>query len=391
MEYKTLAPLNCKLSTIKQQTPLRAFDHQVLKFVGALSKQLLSDKSSKPYPELIALGFWLRPANIDKLLMQKPKGAVKALGLAVHFTPTNVDTMFIYSWICALLMGNNNIVRVASQSSDIQRILFSHINQLFSQPKFNAIGTRNVFVQYDKASSGSAELSAMADVRVIWGGDDSVKAIRTLATPARCRDICFADRYSASLINGNALDTASAQQTLAKLIWKDTEAYSQQACSSPRVIFWLGNSDSILPFFESLNQFAKSRSSAAINQLNNHLVTTQLIQTQQANIAPYVQDHICALPLDDLQQQFLDWHLGSGYFFVIKIKDIEELEVHTSDKLQTLAYWQVASESLLKLSESPSIHGLDRIVPVGQALDFNMTWDGFDLLTMLSRQIVFSE
>jgi hypothetical protein len=44
---------------------------------------------------------------------------------------------------------------------------------------------------------------------------------------------------------------------------------------------------------------------------------------------------------------------------------------------------------LLKLIENPSIQGIDRVVRVGQALDFSPTWDGYDLLSELSRLVVF--
>jgi hypothetical protein len=43
---------------------------------------------------------------------------------------------------------------------------------------------------------------------------------------------------------------------------------------------------------------------------------------------------------------------------------------------------------LLKLIENPSIQGIDRVVPVGQALDFSPTWDGYDLLAQLSRSVI---
>jgi hypothetical protein len=57
------------------------------------------------------------------------------------------------------------------------------------------------------------------------------------------------------------------------------------------------------------------------------------------------------------------------------------------DKLQTLSYWKIEKHSLLKLAQNPSIKGMDRIVPVGQALEFTPDWDGYRLLTDLSRHI----
>lgn len=389
-ELTVLAPQAASAETIYKQAPLRPFNDESLAFLEAFSRKLLSEPAAKKHPELVALGFWLRRSNINKMVLPENHKITKALGLVIHFTPSNVDTMFIYSWVCALLMGNNNIVRVASQSSELQTTLFNLLNQLLGEAHFQSIALRNLFVQYPKDSNFSAVLSSMADARVIWGGDQSVLAIRQLPTPPRCRDLCFADRYSAALINGDELSNEQEQQSLAELVWKDTQPYGQQACSSPRIIFWLGATDLTYSFFERLNKLAKQHDSMPLNQLNNHLVTTQLQQSQSTNTRTIVMDHICAVMTDKIDPQSLGWHLGAGYFYVVTISDVEDLASHIDHKLQTLSYWKVAKGSLLKLSESPSITGIDRIVPVGQALDFSTTWDGFDLFSMLSKRVVFS-
>lgn len=32
-------------------------------------------------------------------------------------------------------------------------------------------------------------------------------------------------------------------------------------------------------------------------------------------------------------------------------------------------------------------HGVDRVVPMGKSMDFNLVWDGYDLIRSLSRKI----
>ena len=34
-----------------------------------------------------------------------------------------------------------------------------------------------------------------------------------------------------------------------------------------------------------------------------------------------------------------------------------------------------------------NFNGIDRIVPIGQALNINLVWDGYDLTTKLTREI----
>ena len=59
-------------------------------------------------------------------------------------------------------------------------------------------------------------------------------------------------------------------------------------------------------------------------------------------------------------------------------------------RCQTLSVWGVAIEDLVKLVGEVPTAGIDRVVPIGQALDFQTIWDGYDLLTQLSRVVTVS-
>lgn len=387
-----LAPSLAQLSDVLKAEPMAAYAPEVVAFLQALSAYLLKDLQCRSHPELVALGFWLRKANITSFIRQdtnehnKAASLTKALGLVVHFTPSNVDTMFVYSWVCSLLMGNVNIVRVASANSELRDCLLASINNILSRAEFNAVCARNCFVQYDKSSTVSARLSTLADARVIWGGDESVKAIRSLPTKPRCRDISFADRYSAALINGDELRSADQVHKLASLLWKDTQPYEQQACSSPRVIFWLGEHSKQQALLENIEQLA-SATAGAIGKVNDHLVTSQLIQSRGMATELMMNRAICVLRVNKLEAEYLEWHSGSGMYLLVQVASLEALPQHCSDKLQTLSYWGLTSEQMLKLASDPSIKGIDRIVPVGQALDFSPNWDGYELFSQLSVKV----
>ncbi|MDO6709361.1 acyl-CoA reductase [Aliiglaciecola sp. 2_MG-2023] len=384
-----LAPVNGSLDVINDNTPyFRCFDENVLAFIESLSNELLKNSEAKTYPELVALGFWLRKSNLKKMQSLSPTGVIKPLGWVVHFTPSNVDTMFIYSWICSLLMGNHNVIRVATKSSDIKDCLLNILNLLFAKPEFVQIGQHNLFVHYDKHSAYSAELSLICDVRVIWGGDDSVNAIRNLPCKPRCRDISFADRYSACVINGQQLTTENIPQ-LAESLWQDTQPHGQLACSSPRLIYWLGDSILQLELFRQLNQVAK-QSGHKINSLNDHLVTSQLLKSTTKADAPIIQSAIGVIPVTEFDENWLDWHLGGGYFLLLPINSLEDIALLSSNKLQTLSYWGLEQDALIKFAQNPSIQGIDRVVPAGRALNFSSRWDGYNLFEQLSRSVEFS-
>lgn len=370
------------IELVKQHASLPVFSPAAIDFLTSLSKALLSDEQSKRHPELVALGFWLRGAHLSHLQTQLPSGLIKPLGCVVHYTPSNVDTMFIYSWVCALLMGNLNLVRVSNTQSFAKQQLLDHIGQLFSQPEHQSIAQRNGFIYYDYNQCNGQALSAVADARVIWGGDESVSRIRALTFKPRCRDISFADRFSACLINGDELDRDEDVTQLATNLAKDIQPFSQQACSSPKVIFWLGSDAKQSALFEQVDRCFEQND---VNVRANQLATAQYLQAINGTHPPVFFKQICIQPIESLEDEMIDGHNGQAHCLIKKINNIEEMALQISDKLQTLSVWGVDKQTLLKLVADPSITGIDRVVPVGQALDFNVQWDGYDLLMQLSR------
>lgn len=371
-------------------------DPLTLAFINELSTQLMTNPASKPLPEVVALGFWLRAANINNLYRdfthQRTGGLVKPVGCVVHYTPNNVDTMFMYSWVCSLLMGNLNIVRLGSSDSLAKTTILQHIAQLFEQSRFRDLACRNMFIQCDRTSPVNAQLSALADARVLWGGDESVQAIKQYPTGARCRDISFADRYSAALINANACEDEEQRKRCAALLWQDTKPYAQQACSSPKIIFWLGDMQQCALFADTLNQVALQQDLAHDNdagqaRANEHLVNSQLLQAQNKASEPLVNHRVCVLPVTTIDEDMLLQHSTDGLYYVLMVPDLAAVSEHLPERLQTLSYWGIETESLLKIMADPSIKGVDRCVSIGKALNFAPDWDGYRLFTLLSRYV----
>lgn len=381
-----LAPSSSEFLSITQHSPLVPFNTSSLAFIKQFSSLLLNVRNTEFASDLVALGYWLRPANINAMRLNFCIEYAKPLGMVSHFTPANVDTMFVYSWICSLLMGNNNIVRVATKNTPSADLLMMLLNQLLSMPEHADIANRNQFVTYDKSTQYSQEISTVSDARVIWGGDESVMSIRSLVTKPRCRDISFADRYSAALINVTGGFNDADVTSVAKALWKDSNPFAQQACSSPRVIFWIGDTVPLQQLLVEINNIAK-QTKKEITQTNNHLVNQQLVKTTSPNNSVLLSDNISVLAVENLSEQLLQWHTGEGIFYVVSLETENDLCFHADAKLQTLSYWGVDKDALLKLSAIPSISGIDRIVPIGRALDFSPIWDGYDLFGQLTRKI----
>lgn len=355
-------------------------------FIEALSGALLRSDACKAFPELVALGFWLRPANIQKVFKTLADGVHKPVGLVVHYTPANVDTMFVYSWVCALLMGNRNIVRLSRRQSDIQQVLLKVMGAVLSLPDYADVANANQFVRFERDHRDGAVISKQADARVLWGGDESVTAIRALPCKPRCRDISFADRYSASYIDFHHIDDLSKT---AGLLWRECEPFEQQACSSPRILFWRGTDTHWTSFVNALAEQAKA-ATPSITRKNEQLIYNQWCQSDELL---YCNEQVGALNLVHVKQRhsaLIDRHSGQYTLCCVRVDSVEALLNYDDARWQTLSYAGVSKDSLFKVFHNAPIEGIDRIVPLGNALTFSAQWDGYELLSQLARRVVFA-
>jgi hypothetical protein len=71
--------------------------------------------------------------------------------------------------------------------------------------------------------------------------------------------------------------------------------------------------------------------------------------------------------------------------FQYRIAELEELRPFVSRRDQTMTYFGFDIRELETLASR--LNGLDRIVPVGQALNFSRFWDGYDLFQELTRHV----
>ena len=72
-------------------------------------------------------------------------------------------------------------------------------------------------------------------------------------------------------------------------------------------------------------------------------------------------------------------------FFQFDGLKIDQLKREVNSKFQTCTYF--GFEKMVKKNIIENKLGIDRIVPIGQALDISMIWDGYDLTSSLTRAL----
>src|SRR5262249_46781987 len=145
---------------------------------------LLSNNEVKRYADIVSFAYWCRRANVAGMRAAFSSGEVRlGLGTVFHITPANVPINFAFSYAFGLLAGNSNVVRVPTKAFPQIPIVCNALRSLFSLSNHQTIADMTVFTQYSRDDEITAAFSAVCNARVIWGGDQTIKTVRTISLP----------------------------------------------------------------------------------------------------------------------------------------------------------------------------------------------------------------
>ena len=145
----------------------------------ALSYKLAVELGSEDLPDLTPPG----RAPIRRRRMP--------LGVLFHMAAGNVDGLPAYSVVEGLLAGNVNILKLPAQDRGASLLLLRELVRL--EPRL-----RDFVYVFDVPSTDLQSLerfAKIADAVVVWGGDEAVRAARTLAGPDTAL-ICWGHKLS---------------------------------------------------------------------------------------------------------------------------------------------------------------------------------------------------
>lgn len=355
---------------------LHAFAPCTLAFIDALSRELMQQATA--YPNLAALGFFLRHASVKQQQLRLQLETAQPIGLIFHLTPSNVPTLAVFSWITSLLSGCPSIIRLNSSLSDEQLSLMRLVEQLLQQHP--DISQQVRFIQYPHDDGLNRAFSALADARILWGGDDTIRQFAAYPTPTHCLDIKFANRYSLAVIESAELMQLSAQQQEQQFaaLAGSIATFEQKACSSPSLLIWLGESDQVAHCRSKLAAAlaaAGERFPSAVEQL----ITAQQIGMKLVDISVF-REHDWNFIRVAKPSDVMAVEAGNGNLFELQYQCLDELIPESAYQPQTCV---VIGSAEFKQAVSQQIHA-DRYPNPAQALQHEWNWDGYDLLALQS-------
>ena len=373
-------------------TPLRPFEPTVLDCLGEISAAIMKSTVGRQFPDLMAFAFYTRKANLQRLAASlKPDEIRLGRGLCFHVAPANIPINFAFTWMFSLLAGNANVVRLPSRDFPQVDALLAIIAETLE--KYPELKARNAFVKYPRTDNETtAAYCRMADCRMIWGGDRTIAAIKALPAMPRCVDICFADRYSVAMVDGRAVLAADETQIarLAESFYNDTYLMDQNACSSPQVILWEHDSPEARErFWEAVEELARRKyvlqDAVAVDKYT--LFCEEAVGNENVQSVTRKGNLLYRVELKSICPNMIQHRGKAGFFFEYSLKDRDELFKIVTEKYQTITQFGVDVDELRRQIVGNHLRGIDRIVPIGQAMDVGVVWDGFDLVRCLSRVV----
>jgi hypothetical protein len=389
----------------------RPFADEVIGLLDALSQDLMADPEARTYPDVIAFAFFCRRRNLERLKAARGEEIAHRLGRGVtfHIAPANVPINFAFSLVCGLLAGNVCIVRAPSKPFAQTAIVCRVLGRVLASDAFARLGSDIAIVRYQRDDDVTAMFSALCDVRVIWGGDETIREIRKIPIPPRAFEITFADRHSFCMIRAAAyLEVADPART-AQDFYNDTYLYDQNACSSPRLIVWVGTPETIHAakqrFWSAVHACVQQRYTlqpiVAVDKLT--ALCRLAIERPDARHVAMPDWLIDRIRVDNLDLDLDRYRCAGGSFLEYdaivgedpapagegptpSITDqLAAVAGAVTRKCQTLSYIGFHPEELRGWVLANRLAGIDRVVPVGRTAEFGLLWDGYDLISCLSR------
>jgi acyl-CoA reductase LuxC len=366
--------------------------------LGRLSAGLLADPVLRQDPASVSVAYWLRRAQLARLSEEYARRAAMEpdvlrvpVGRVLHMAPSNVDTLFLYSWALAYLCGNASVVRLSQEQGVIVTALLRVIDSVAAEDA--ELRASNRFVTYGHDDAITSALSEWCAHRIIWGGDEAVTAIRPLPLPPHASERVFGSKYSFAVIDATRFREAAEGERagVASGFFNDLFWFDQMACSSPHVVFWIGApaiAELAASDFERALQaeverrhFKPALSSAV------HRRTYAFGMAASADVR-VVLEHPGFVGVHLRDWAALDKEIcGGGLVRHLPLAQLSEVLAFVTERDQTLTHWGFDADALRDFAGAAGARGLDRLVPIGDALAFDVVWDGFHLIDDVLRRV----
>jgi hypothetical protein len=233
----------------------------------------------------------------------------------------------------------------------------------------------------------------MCDVRLVWGGDATIAELRKSALRPRATEITFADRYSLAVINSDEYMASEDKHRVALDFYNDTYLTDQNACTSPRVVVWVGTckAEARKIFWDKLTDIVEKKYRFQPVMAVDKLVQAYLaaMDAERIGVISRVSDDnlIVRESVERLTPKLMDYRGNCGYFYEYECDDVMNLREFCDDT-HCQSVGVIGDSTGMRFLIESGIRGIDRVVPIGHMMDFNLNWDGYNLVERMTRTVI---
>jgi len=373
----------------------------IVEIINEYSKILSKDRKFLNYEGVPFLVLWLKKTNIKNLLrlnLEKQEYLddfvqiednkfmkAQPRGIICHFMAGNVPTLSIYYLIQTLLCKNVNLIRVPFENINIVIELLKPLIDITVNFKGIDYSGRVLLKSISLINFSSkniqlnTEMSQVADVRVICGGEEAVNTIAVLPKKTTCKDIIFGPKYSFAVFEKSAIESPNLSKTFDAFA-KDIIGFDQKACSSPQVLF-------IEKCNLSLKEVAHALSKS-LEKISKRYPKNEISQSEAARIINKRGEYLLCLEKDIICEMGLKYTIlmdkeisleepiQGRTIFLKEVEDIFQICNLITPRIQTIGIASEDDKKIIDFANKASLKGVDRIVKVGFMNLYDSPWDG---------------
>lgn len=337
-------------------------------------------------------GFRALGGTNRRLLRAQPRG------LVAHWLAGNVPLLGMLALAQSIVTRNANLLKAASSFSRVLPALLDGFRGLEVRCadgrvlRGDDILASVAVVYFAREDTAAAEkLSALADVRLAWGGREAVETILNLPKRYGTEDIIFGPKLSFMVVGRETLSEPRLLRRAARQAATDASVFDQYACASPHTIF-VEKGGAIAPH-EFATALAAEMAKAAIRIPKGPVDAGTAAKVESLRIRYEFTGEMWRSPGTEWTVLYdEDWRAGLAepcYSRVITVRAIDDALAAAQfahPGIQTVGT-ALAGARKLEFATAASARGVERFPDLGRMTYFDSPWDGLFPMDRLVKWI----
>lgn len=317
-----------------------------------------------------------------------------ARGLVCHWLAGNVQILGMFALVQSIISKNVNLLKVSSRDDGVFTDILNEFKGVtytsesgYTITGDNLLKTISVIYYSRHAHKLGEEMSKEADVRIAWGGRESVETVS--AYPARydSETVIFGPKLSYSVIAKEELNSLQEAKKLARKVSVDVSVFDQTGCASPHNLY-IEEGGAVSPE-EFCNILGNSMAKTELQIPKPQMSPEQISQIHSIRgvydfkgIVRGSETMSWTILMDDLDE--IDKPVYSRVLFVHKVKSIMDSLKFIDENTQTIGI-AAPKEKAVAYATEATRKGVMRLPLIGRMLNFEMPWDGIFLFDRLVK------